>query len=110
MPDKILGKTKPPVKKEPAREKDVVVRIVSPAPETKHVNVINEADAIRDYSEEVKLNKSVNLLNGLAIGAGIGVLVCALAAFLGLSLDVGDMAAIVAVPMVLGIIAGYILS
>lgn len=92
--------------------KDIAVRIVSVSQDQppKHINVVNEADIIKDYSDEAKISKSINLAQGLTIGAGIGILVCAIASITGVSLNFGDVAAMIGVPAVLGIAAGYILS
>lgn len=96
----------------PRPVKDITVRIVSVSNDqpAKHINVVNEADIIKDYSDEAKLSKPINLAQGLTIGAGIGILVCAIASITGVSLNIGDMAAMIGVPAVLGIVAGYILS
>lgn len=97
--------------KDPARKKDIVVRIVNASTDTKPKRVfVDETEIAKQYKEEVKVVKHANLVQGLAVGAAIGVLICALAQVTGTILSGGEMAAMVGVPAVVGIIAGFVLS
>ncbi len=110
MLDKLFGRTKAAPQKEVNARKDIVVRIVNASNKPRNASVINEAELVEDYKNEVKLAKPVNLAQGLSVGAGIGILVCAIAGVIGIGLNTGDMAAIVGIPAVLGLIAGFLLS
>ena len=97
--------------KDPARKKEIVVRIVNASTDTKPKRVsVDETEIARQYKEEVKVLKHANLIQGLAVGAAIWVIICALAQVTGTLLSGGEIAAIVGVPAVVGIIAGFVLS
>ena len=96
------------VTKRPAK-RDIVVRLISPNPGSKKA-FIEAAEIVNDYKEEEKIFKHLNLAQGLTVGGGIGLLICALAQVVGLTLSLGDMAAFIGIPATLGVIAGYIFS
>ncbi len=107
---RIFRKSNTPSLKEEKPKKDIVVRIVRPSSKPKAPITDNEVERAKEYEDEVKTGNYINLAQGLSVGAGVGILICALAAVIGLNLSFRDMAAIIGVPAVLGVIAGYIFS
>ena len=107
---RIFGKSNTSPLKEEKPKKDIVVRIVRPSSRPKAGVTDDEVEIAKEYEDEVKIGSHVNLVQGLIIGAGVGILVCTLAAVIGLNLSIRDMAAIIGVPAALGVITGYIFS
>lgn len=94
-----------------SRKKEIVVRIVNSSTDTQPKRTfIDETELCKEYEEEVKVFKHANLAQGLAVGGAIGLLICALASVNGTLLTSGEMAAIVSIPAMLGIIAGFVFS
>lgn len=91
-----------------AAERDIAVRIVCPS-EKPQTAAFCEVEIAKDYEQETKLVKPLNVVQCLAVGAAIGLLLCALASIVGLNLSVGDMAAIIGVPAVFGLLAAYLI-
>jgi|GEM_PF-2469362 len=111
MLKKIFARRKSPASQtqNPA-EKDIIVRIINPSQKASKPAMVDEADVVKEYKEEVNVPYHVNLVQGLLVGAGVGFLICVTAIAVGLSLAVRDAAAIVAVPTILGLIMGHVFS
>jgi hypothetical protein len=91
-----------------AAKRNIAVRIVCPS-EKPHPHPFSEVEMARDYAQETRIIKPLNTIQCLIVGAAIGLLFAGTASVIGLKLSVGDMAAIVGVPAVVGLIAGFLI-
>jgi hypothetical protein len=108
MADRILEDRK--LQPQDILQKDIVLKAPDPSQKPAEPTIEEIKEIAREYEDEVKFGKYVNLVQGLLIGAGIGLFVCTVAALIGVNLDFREISAIIGAPAVLGIIAGYILS
>ncbi len=108
MLKKISGKPNDQVQ-EGEIEREIVVSSVNQSKKANHI-VSDEAGIEKEYRDEVKVKGQINLMQGLSAGAGVGLIVSTLAVFIGVTLSVGDIVALISIPAVLGVIAGYIFS
>jgi hypothetical protein len=108
MLDRIFKKSEWVPAKKYAAQKDIAVRIVCPS-EKPQTAPFSEVEIAKDYEQETKLVKPLNVAQCLAVGAAIGLLLCAAASIVGLKLTFGDMAAIIGVPAVFGLLAAYLI-
>jgi len=108
MPEKIFNKTKWVSAKKYATERDIAVRIVCPSPEAK-ASPFCEVELVKEYEQETRVSKPLNVVQCIAVGAMIGLLLCTAASAVGLKLSYGDIAAIISVPAIVGLIAGFLI-
>jgi hypothetical protein len=109
MIEKISGREKPQMYGKNIYGKSIVVGSISSSSKEDPV-LTDEIDVRSDYENEIKLSSSISPSQGLSVGTGIGIMVCVLATIIGLHLGARDVAALVGIPAVVGMIAGYIFS
>ncbi len=108
MIDKVPGASRPQYGKNIYGKSIVVGSINSSAKDEPVVG--DEIDVRSEYENEIKLSTRVSPSQGLSVGTGIGIMICVLATLVGLHLGTRDVAALIGIPAVVGMIAGYIFS
>lgn len=68
------------------------------------------AEIVKEIEQEIALTRKMDPANGLSVGTGVGILVCVFATLFGIQLATRDVAVIIAIPALLGVVAGYLFS